>query len=68
SSHPSKPVRQRSCHLPPDRKIVSKKTDPVHDLLILSGWFDRRKTTADITGHCRKRRCVTARPAKKAGK
>ncbi|MEX3547965.1 MAG: hypothetical protein VB125_01900 [Burkholderia sp.] len=24
------PVRQRSCHLPPDRKIVSKQPDPVH--------------------------------------
>ncbi|MEX3581657.1 MAG: hypothetical protein VB137_01780 [Burkholderia sp.] len=46
-------------------KPVSKKPEPTHDLLILSGWFDRRKTTADITGHCRKRRRVTARPAKK---
>ncbi|MEX3583694.1 MAG: hypothetical protein VB137_16140 [Burkholderia sp.] len=24
SRHPSKSVRHRSCHLPPDRKIVSK--------------------------------------------
>ncbi|MEX3581958.1 MAG: integrase core domain-containing protein [Burkholderia sp.] len=24
---PSKPVRQRSCHLAPDRKIVSKQPD-----------------------------------------
>ncbi|MEX3583272.1 MAG: hypothetical protein VB137_13015 [Burkholderia sp.] len=31
SRHPSKPVRQRSCHWPPDRKIVSKQPDPVHD-------------------------------------
>ncbi|MEX3583275.1 MAG: hypothetical protein VB137_13035 [Burkholderia sp.] len=30
SRSPSKPVRQRSCHLPPDRKIVSKQPDLVH--------------------------------------
>ncbi|MEX3582915.1 MAG: hypothetical protein VB137_10445 [Burkholderia sp.] len=30
SRPPSKPVRQRSCDLPPDRKIVSKQPDPVH--------------------------------------
>ncbi|MEX3583465.1 MAG: integrase core domain-containing protein [Burkholderia sp.] len=30
SRHPSKPVRHRSCRLPPDRKIVSKQPNPVH--------------------------------------
>ncbi|MEX3548117.1 MAG: hypothetical protein VB125_02890 [Burkholderia sp.] len=28
SSHPLKPVRQRSCHLPPDSEIVAKQPDP----------------------------------------
>ncbi|MEX3583644.1 MAG: hypothetical protein VB137_15800 [Burkholderia sp.] len=32
SRHPSKPVRHRSCHFPPDHKIVSKQPNPLHTL------------------------------------
>ncbi|MEX3557347.1 MAG: replication initiator protein A, partial [Burkholderia sp.] len=39
-----KPVRQRSCHLPPDRKIVSKQPDPVHEKTRID-----KKTVKEVT-------------------